>query len=151
MDVLALGMLTAIRKSLDFIGDRKGHAFAMQDIPAEDPATYEMICKAEHLARLRVDYIEAGFPIASQGDFEGVQAVAQAVGRPDGPSICGLSRTARKDIDRCWEAIEPAAKRRIHVFIATSESHMVNKLKMTPEQVLAEVHGRAARHAVADL
>lgn len=93
---------------------------------------------AEQLARLRVDYIEAGFPIASQGDFEGVNAVARAVGTSDGPSICGLSRTARKDIDRCWEAIEPAAKRRIHVFIATSESHMVNKLKMTPEQVLAE-------------
>lgn len=103
---------------------------------------------AEHLARLRVDYIEAGFPIASQGDFEGVQAVAQAVGRPDGPSICGLSRTARKDIDRCWEAIEPAAKRRIHVFIATSESHMVNKLKMTPEQVLAEA-AAAVAHAKA--
>ncbi len=103
---------------------------------------------AEQLARLGVDYIEAGFPIASQGDFEGVQAVAKAVGTADGPSICGLSRTALKDIDRCWEAIEGAAKRRMHVFIATSESHMVNKLKMTPDQVLAEA-AAAVAHAKA--
>lgn len=101
---------------------------------------------AEQLARLRVDYIEAGFPIASQGDFDAVRAVAEAVGTPDGPSICGLSRTALADVDRCWEAIEPAAKRRIHVFIATSESHMVNKLRMTPDQVRAEVR-QAVSHA----
>jgi len=99
---------------------------------------------AEQLARLGVDYIEAGFPIASQGDFDAVQAVARAVGRPDGPTICGLSRTARKDIDRCWEAIEPAAKRRIHTFIATSETHMQHKLRMTREQVLAEAAGAVA-------
>ena len=90
---------------------------------------------AEQLARLGVDVIEAGFPIASQGDFEAVQAIARAV---RGPVICGLSRTARGDIDRCWEAIEPAERRRIHVFIATSETHMVHKLRMTPEQVKAE-------------
>lgn len=101
---------------------------------------------AEQLARLGVDYIEAGFPIASQGDFEAVHAVAQAVGTAEGPVICGLSRTARSDIDRCWEAIEPAAKRRIHVFIATSETHMVHKLRMSPEQVLAEA-GAAVDHA----
>ncbi|MGE4567416.1 MAG: 2-isopropylmalate synthase, partial [Acidimicrobiales bacterium] len=89
---------------------------------------------AEQLARLGVDYIEAGFPIASQGDFEAVQAIATSV---KGPVICGLSRTAHKDIDRCWEAIEPATKRRIHTFIATSPTHMEFKLKMSPEQVLA--------------
>ena len=99
---------------------------------------------AEQLARLGVDYIEAGFPIASQGDFEAVHAVASAVGTDDGPVICGLSRTARKDIDRCWEAIEPAAKRRIHTFIATSETHMQHKLRMTKEQVLAEASAAVA-------
>jgi 2-isopropylmalate synthase len=96
---------------------------------------------AEQLARLGVDIIEAGFPIASQGDFEAVQAIARTV---QGPVICGLSRTARADVDRCWEAIEPAARRRIHVFIATSETHMKHKLKMTPEQVLAEAAGAVA-------
>lgn len=100
---------------------------------------------AEQLARLGVDVIEAGFPIASQGDFEAVQAIAQAV---QGPVICGLSRTQLKDIDRCWGAIEPAANRRIHVFIATSETHMKHKLRMTPDQVKAEAaagvaHARA--------
>ncbi|MBT7470468.1 MAG: 2-isopropylmalate synthase, partial [Actinobacteria bacterium] len=84
---------------------------------------------AAQLARLGVDYIEAGFPIASQGDFEAVQAIASSI---EGPVICGLSRTAHKDIDRCWEAIEPAAKRRIHTFIATSPTHMKHKLKMSP-------------------
>ncbi len=96
---------------------------------------------AEQLARLGVDYIEAGFPIASDGDFEAVQAIARGV---SGPVICGLSRTARGDIDRCWEAIEDAERTRIHVFIATSATHMEHKLRMTPEQVKAE-----ARSAVA--
>src|SRR4029434_10838732 len=63
-----------------------------------------------------------------------------------GPVICGLSRTALKDIDRCWEAIEPAEKRRIHTFIATSETHMKHKLRMTPEQVLHEA-ATAVAHA----
>jgi 2-isopropylmalate synthase len=100
---------------------------------------------AEQLARLGVDVIEAGFPVASQGDFEAVRAIARGV---SGPVICGLSRTALADIDRCWEAIEPAAKRRIHTFIATSEIHMANKLKMTPEQVKIEA-ARAVAHAKA--
>jgi 2-isopropylmalate synthase len=97
---------------------------------------------AEQLARLGVDVIEAGFPIASQGDFESVRAIAQSV---RGPVICGLSRTALGDVDRCWEAIEPAEHSRIHVFIATSESHMTHKLRMTPEQVKAEAASGVAR------
>ena len=97
---------------------------------------------AEQLARLGVDVIEAGFPIASQGDFEAVQVIAKSV---RGPVICGLSRTAYKDIDRCWEAIEAAERRRIHVFIATSETHMRHKLRMTPEQVKAEAASAVAR------
>jgi 2-isopropylmalate synthase len=98
---------------------------------------------AEQLARLGVDVIEAGFPVASQGDFEAVQAIAAGV---TGPVICGLSRTALADVDRCWEAIEAAARTRIHVFIATSEIHMKNKLRMTPDQVKAEA-ARAVAHA----
>jgi 2-isopropylmalate synthase len=98
---------------------------------------------AEQLARLGVDVIEAGFPVASQGDFEAVRAIAAGV---RGPVVCGLSRTALADIDRCWEAIEEAERTRIHVFIATSEIHMRNKLRMTPEQVKAEA-GRAVAHA----
>ena len=97
---------------------------------------------AGQLARLGVDYIEAGFPIASQGDFDAVHAIALNV---SGPVICGLSRTSYKDIDRCWEAIEPAEKRRIHTFIATSPTHMKHKLKMTPEQVLSEAASAVAR------
>jgi len=90
---------------------------------------------AEQLARLGVDYLEAGFPVASQGDFEAVEAIARAV---RGPVITGLSRTAAADVDRCWEAVQHAERSRIHVFIATSETHMKHKLKMTPDQVKAE-------------
>jgi 2-isopropylmalate synthase len=98
---------------------------------------------AEQLARLGVDYLEAGFPVASQGDFEAVEAIAKAV---RGPVITGLSRTARADIDRCWEAVQHAERARIHVFIATSETHMKHKLKMTPDQVKAEA-AAAVAHA----
>src|SRR3954452_10955563 len=71
---------------------------------------------AEQLARLGVDVIEAGFPIASDGDFEAVEAIAKAV---QGPIIAGLARTGFKDIDRAWEAVRHAERNRIHVFIAT--------------------------------
>ncbi len=99
---------------------------------------------AEQLVRLGVDVIEAGFPIASQGDFEATQAVARSAGKVGGPVICGLSRSALVDIDRCWEAIEDAAQRRIHIFLATSETHMQHKLRMTHDEVKA-----AAAEAVA--
>ena len=89
---------------------------------------------AEQLARLGVDIIEAGFPVASQGDFEAVEAIARAV---RGPVIAGLSRTHRADVDRCWDALKDADRARIHVFISTSPSHMEHMLKMTQEQVLA--------------
>ena len=97
---------------------------------------------AEQLARLGVDIIEAGFPVASEGDFEAVQAIASAV---RGPVICGLSRTSLADVDRCWEAVAGADRARIHVFIATSETHMKHKLKMTQEQVLAEAAAGVGR------
>ena len=87
---------------------------------------------AEQLGRLTVDVIEAGFPIASQGDFEAVEAISKAV---QGSTIAALSRTAFKDVDRAWEAVRHAAKPRIHIFIATSPIHMEHKLRMTPDAV----------------
>jgi 2-isopropylmalate synthase len=97
---------------------------------------------AEQLARLGVDIIEAGFPIASDGDFEAVEAIAKSV---KGPVITGLSRTAFKDVDRAWEAVRHAERKRIHIFIATSKIHMEKKLRMTPEQVKDEAAKSVAR------
>ena len=88
------------------------------------------------LEELGVDVIEAGFPIASNGDFEGVQAVARTV---KNSVICGLARATRGDIERCAEAIRPAARGRIHTFISTSPLHMKYKLQMEPAAVLAKV------------
>lgn len=97
---------------------------------------------AEELARLGVDVIEAGFPVASGGDFEAVKAIADHV---KGSAVAGLSRTAYADIDRCWEAIKGAEQPRIHVFIATSPTHMEHKLRMKPDQVLAEAAAAVAK------
>src|SRR5471032_3099828 len=97
---------------------------------------------AEQLARLGVDVIEAGFPIASDGDFDSVEAIAKSV---RGPIIAGLSRTGFKDVDRAWEAVRHAERPRIHVFIATSKIHMEKKLRMTPEQVKHEAEAAVAR------
>src|SRR5512137_2454650 len=89
---------------------------------------------AKQLQKLNVDVIEAGFPIASEGDFEAVKKIAQTI---KGPEIAGLCRSSFKDIDRGWEALQYAEERgRIHTFIATSDIHMKYKLKMTPAQVL---------------
>jgi len=84
------------------------------------------------LEELGVDVIEAGFPIASNGDFEAVREIARTV-RNSG--VAGLARAARKDIDRAWEALKGAARPRIHTFISTSPLHMKFKLQMEPEQV----------------
>jgi 2-isopropylmalate synthase len=89
---------------------------------------------AEALAELQVDVMEAGFPIASPGDFEAVREIAKTV---RGPVICGLARCRDADIDRAWEAIKYAERPRIHVFLATSAIHREFKLKMTKEDVIA--------------
>src|SRR5271165_1366819 len=88
---------------------------------------------AHALKELGVDIIEAGFPIASPGDFEAVQAVAQQV---QGPTICGLARCNEADIDRAWEALREAPKPRIHVFLATSAIHRELKLRMAKEEIV---------------
>lgn len=88
---------------------------------------------ARQLVRLNVDVIEAGFPIASPGDFEAVKAVSQEI---KGPVICGLSRSRQADIDRAAEALKYAERGRIHVFLATSKIHMQYKLKKAEEEIL---------------
>lgn len=88
---------------------------------------------ARQLARLKVDVIEAGFPVSSPGDFEAVKLIAQTV---KGPTIAGLCRATNLDIDRAWEALQYAEKPRIHTFIATSDIHLRYKLKKSRDEVL---------------
>jgi len=93
----------------------------------------EKLRMAEALAERGVDVMEAGFPIASPGDFESVQEIARHI---RGPVICGLARTGQADILRAAEALRPAERKRIHVFLSTSPLHMKYKLRMEPEAVL---------------
>ncbi len=95
----------------------------------------EKVRIAKALERMKVDVIEAGFPIASHGDFEAVQAVAAAI---KDSTVCGLSRALAKDISRAGEALKHANSSRIHTFIATSPIHMKMKLRMEPDAVLAQ-------------
>jgi 2-isopropylmalate synthase len=88
---------------------------------------------AQALQDLGVDVMEAGFPIASPGDFEAVREVATLI---RGTTICGLARCNEKDIDRAWEALKNAEKPRIHVFLATSAIHREFKLRMTQEEIV---------------
>ena len=104
--------------------------------------TPEKLLLAHALADLGVDIIEAGFPAASPGDWAAVHAIATAVGTPDGPVIAGLARATVTDIERCWEAVRPAAKPRIHTFLATSDIHLEHKLRMSRAEVLAAVGAR---------
>jgi 2-isopropylmalate synthase len=97
----------------------------------------EKLIIARQLARLGVDIIEAGFPFSSPGDFEAVQQIAKAVGTENGPVICGLARATRQDIKAAAEAIRPAARGRIHTFLATSDIHLQYKLKKTRPEVMA--------------
>lgn len=99
---------------------------------------------AKQLQKLNIDVIEAGFPIASEGDFEAVKKVAQTI---KGPEIAGLCRANLKDIDRAWEALQHAGEKgRIHTFIATSDIHMKYKLQMEPAKVL-EMAVKAVKRA----
>jgi 2-isopropylmalate synthase len=99
----------------------------------------EKLRMARQLDRLGVDVIEAGFPIASEGDFAAVSAVAREIRRP---IIAGLARAKQEDIVRAWEALQSAARPRIHIFLATSDIHLEYKLKITRAQAIA--HTREA-------
>ena len=106
----------------------------------------EKVRIARALEKMQVDIIEAGFPIASPGDFDAVKAIAATI---KDSTVCGLARALNKDIDSAGEALKPAQSARIHTFIATSPIHMREKLKMQADDVLAQaVHSvkRAARY-----
>ncbi len=93
----------------------------------------EKLRMARQLDLLGADIIEAGFPIASEGDFESVEAIAKEIKRPE---VAALARCDQRDIDRAWNAVKYAARPKLHVFIATSDIHLQFKLKMTREQAL---------------
>jgi 2-isopropylmalate synthase len=101
----------------------------------------EKLQVAKELELLKVDVIEAGFAIASPGDFESVREVARTV---KGPIVASLSRAVQGDIDRAWEAVKAAARPCIHTFLATSPIHMQYKLKMEPEAVLEQARKMVA-------
>lgn len=117
--------------------------------PGASMTSAEKLEVARALARLGVDVIEAGFPAASPDDLEAVRRIAIEVGNPVGiefepgqtrrPIICGLARANKNDIDKAWQAVSPAARPRIHTFLATSPIHMKYKLKMDPEAVIERV------------
>jgi 2-isopropylmalate synthase len=104
---------------------------------------------ARQLARLGIDIMEAGFPAASPGDLAAVKRIAMTVGRTPGvdsegnvsapPTIAGLARANKNDIDKAWEAVQGAVRPRIHTFLATSDIHMQHKLRMSPSEVLEAV------------
>lgn len=103
--------------------------------PGASMTKEEKIRIARQLERMRVDVIEAGFPAASDGDFESVQAVARTI---KDSTVCGLARANEKDIRRCGEAVRVATSPRLHTFIATSPIHMEKKLRMEPTQVVEQ-------------
>ncbi len=102
--------------------------------PGASMTREEKLRVARQLERMQVDVIEAGFAAASPGDFEAIQAIARIV---KNSTVCSLARSNENDIRRAGEAILPAARGRIHTFIATSPIHMEKKLRMTPDQVVA--------------
>ena len=111
--------------------------------PGASMSLEEKLELAKILEEMRVDVIEAGFPIASNGDFESVRRISEIVTES---TICGLARAGQADIERCAEAIRPAKRGRIHTFISTSPVHMKWKLQMEPDAVL-EMVSRSVSHA----
>ena len=114
----------------------------------------EKIRMAEALTELGVDVLEAGFAIASQGDFDSVKAIADSIGqRADSPVLASLARAGEMDVLRAAEALKTAKRKRIHIVIATSDLHMKHKLRMTPDQVLEQAVQavRFARNLVGDI
>jgi 2-isopropylmalate synthase len=103
--------------------------------------TAEKVEIAQQLARLGVDVIEAGFPITSPGDFEAVEAISRQV---EGPTICGLARTHKADIDAAWGAIRDAGRPRIHTFISTSDIHIEHQLQTDREDVKGQARAAVA-------
>ncbi|WP_026686688.1 2-isopropylmalate synthase [Azovibrio restrictus] len=103
--------------------------------PGASMTKEEKIRVARQLEKMRVDVIEAGFAAASPGDFDAIRAIAESIRES---TVCSLARANEKDIQRAGEAIQPAAQKRIHTFIATSPIHMEKKLRMSPDQVVEQ-------------
>ncbi|MBV9470538.1 MAG: 2-isopropylmalate synthase, partial [Abitibacteriaceae bacterium] len=101
--------------------------------PGATMNTQQKLQVARALVRLNVDIIEAGFPVASDGDFESVKAIANEI---EGPIICALARAKELDIQRAWEAVKEAPRKRIHIFLATSDIHLEKKLRLTRDEAL---------------
>src|SRR5215831_15209243 len=110
----------------------------------------EKLRMAHQLERLGVDVIEAGFPISSNGDFNAVQAIARDIRRP---VIAALSRSRREDIERAWQALQGAARPRIHTFLATSDIHLQYKLRITRDECVEQARSavRLAKSFCADV
>ena len=114
---------------------------AGEQAPGASMNRAEKLEVARQLAKLRVDIIEAGFPIASPDDFEAVKAIAREV---KGPRVCGLARAIEQDIRVCWDAVKLAEVPRIHTFISTSDVHMKYQIRKTPDQVKADTRAMVA-------
>jgi 2-isopropylmalate synthase len=118
--------------------------------PGASMTKEEKLRIAKQLERLKVDVIEAGFAAASNGDFEAVRAIAEHI---KDSTVCSLARANDRDIARAAEAVKPAVRQRVHIFIATSPLHMEKKLRMTPDQVFeqARLSTRFARNLCGDI
>ncbi|HHZ82762.1 MAG TPA: 2-isopropylmalate synthase, partial [Nitrospirales bacterium] len=103
--------------------------------PGASMTSDQKLMLARQLARLNVDVIEAGFAFSSQSDFEALKRIA---GEVEGPTICSLARAKPGDIDRAWEAIKEAPKRRIHTFLSTSDIHLQHQFKLTRDEALKQ-------------
>ena len=120
--------------------------------PGATMTSAEKLEVARALSRLGVDIMEAGFPAASPDDWQAVHVIAESVGqkpvegRPSDtlPTICGLARATKGDIDKAWSAVQVAANPRIHTFLATSPIHREHKLRMSKEQIVAKVREMVA-------
>ncbi len=107
--------------------------------PGYSMNTEEKLILARQLEKLGVDIIEAGFPIASEGDFDAVKQIAKEIKKSQ---VAGLARANKLDIDRAWQAIKSAAHPRIHTFISSSDIHLKYQLKKSREQVLQRGYRR---------
>lgn len=122
--------------------------------PGASLTSAEKLEIARHLAKMGVDIIEAGFPAASPDDLEAVKRIAQEVGQGENaPIICGLARCVKSDIEKCWQAVQYAAKPRIHIFLSTSDIHLKYQFNLDREEALERIQEmvRYARSFCADI
>ncbi|MDP2675182.1 MAG: 2-isopropylmalate synthase, partial [Dehalococcoidia bacterium] len=115
-----------------------------EESPGVALGTPEKLEIARALEKMRVDFIEAGFPASSPGDFESVTAIAKEV---RGAAIAGLARAVAGDVDACWDAVKHAERPRIHVFLSASDIHILHQLEKDREQVLEMARTQVARAA----